>query len=65
MAKKFKKLIRSEKPDLIIGTHPFPMIALSTLKKTLIYIIMNQMLTQNIFINIIQIPLMFLLLFLY
>lgn len=33
MAKKFKKLIRSEKPDLIIGTHPFPMIALSTLKK--------------------------------
>ncbi|MGO0885132.1 MGDG synthase family glycosyltransferase [Clostridioides difficile] len=33
MAKKFKKLIRSTKPDLIIGTHPFPMIALSTLKK--------------------------------
>lgn len=33
MAKKFKKLLDDTKPDLIIGTHPFPMIALSTLKK--------------------------------
>lgn len=33
MAKKFKKLLDDSKPDLIIGTHPFPMIALSTLKK--------------------------------
>ncbi|MCH1958843.1 MULTISPECIES: MGDG synthase family glycosyltransferase [Romboutsia] len=33
MAKKFKKLLNDSKPDLIIGTHPFPMIALSTLKK--------------------------------
>lgn len=33
MAKKFKKLLRDTQPDLIIGTHPFPMIALSTLKK--------------------------------
>lgn len=33
MAKKFKKLLSITKPDLIIGTHPFPMIALSTLKK--------------------------------
>ncbi|MEG2789883.1 MAG: glycosyltransferase [Romboutsia sp.] len=33
MARKFKKLLNVTKPDLIIGTHPFPMIALSTLKK--------------------------------
>lgn len=33
MAKKFTKLLRTTEPDLIIGTHPFPMIALSTLKK--------------------------------
>ena len=33
MAKKFKKLLKESSPDLIIGTHPFPMIALSTLKK--------------------------------
>lgn len=33
MARKFKKLLNITKPDLIIGTHPFPMIALSTLKK--------------------------------
>ena len=33
MAKRFKKLLLDEQPDLIIGTHPFPMIALSTLKK--------------------------------
>lgn len=33
MARKFKKLLDDSKPDLIIGTHPFPMIALSTLKK--------------------------------
>lgn len=33
MAKKFKLLLDKSKPDLIIGTHPFPMIALSTLKK--------------------------------
>ncbi|MGL4912291.1 MAG: MGDG synthase family glycosyltransferase [Romboutsia sp.] len=33
MARKFKKLLNTAKPDLIIGTHPFPMIALSTLKK--------------------------------
>lgn len=33
MAKKFSKLLNATKPDLIIGTHPFPMIALSTLKK--------------------------------
>lgn len=33
MAKKFRALIAQEKPDLIIGTHPFPMIALSSLKK--------------------------------
>ncbi|MEG1312475.1 MAG: glycosyltransferase [Romboutsia sp.] len=33
MAQKFKKLLKTSKPDLIIGTHPFPMIALSTLKK--------------------------------
>ena len=34
MAQKFKKLLKNSKPDLIIGTHPFPMIALSTLKKS-------------------------------
>jgi processive 1,2-diacylglycerol beta-glucosyltransferase len=33
MARKFKKLLNITKPDLIIGTHPFPMIALSTIKK--------------------------------
>lgn len=33
MAKKFKHLLNDSSPDLIIGTHPFPMIALSTLKK--------------------------------
>lgn len=33
MAYKFKKLLRKKSPDLIIGTHPFPMIALSDLKK--------------------------------
>lgn len=33
MARKFKHLLKESKPDLIIGTHPFPMIALSTLKK--------------------------------
>lgn len=33
MSRKLKKLIQSKKPDLIIGTHPFPMIALSSLKK--------------------------------
>lgn len=33
MAIKFKKLIKKSKPDLIIGTHPFPMIALNHLRK--------------------------------
>ncbi|WP_195337138.1 MGDG synthase family glycosyltransferase [Paraclostridium bifermentans] len=33
MAKRFRRLLLDEQPDLIIGTHPFPMIALSTLKK--------------------------------
>lgn len=33
MVRKFKKLLNTTKPDLIIGTHPFPMIALSTIKK--------------------------------
>ena len=33
ISRKLKKLIEVKKPDLIIGTHPFPMIALSTLKK--------------------------------
>ncbi|MGL4797158.1 MAG: MGDG synthase family glycosyltransferase [Paraclostridium sp.] len=33
MASKFRKLILDKKPDLIVGTHPFPMIALSTLRK--------------------------------
>lgn len=33
MARKFKTLLSNEKPDLIIGTHPFPMIALSRMKK--------------------------------
>ena len=33
LASKLKKLLKESKPDLIIGTHPFPMIALSTLKK--------------------------------
>lgn len=33
VSRKLKKLVKSKKPDLIIGTHPFPMIALSTLKK--------------------------------
>ena len=34
MAKKFKKLLNDSRPDLIIGTHPFPMIALKYTKKT-------------------------------
>lgn len=34
MSQKFKKLLYESKPDLIIGTHPFPMIAFSTLKKS-------------------------------
>lgn len=33
ISRKLKKLVEDKKPDLIIGTHPFPMIALSTLKK--------------------------------
>lgn len=33
MSRKLKKLLDIKKPDLIIGTHPFPMIALSNLKK--------------------------------
>ena len=33
ISRKLKKLIEVKKPDLIIGTHPFPMIAFSTLKK--------------------------------
>ena len=33
MARKFKHLLNESTPDLIIGTHPFPMIALSSLKK--------------------------------
>ena len=33
MARKFKHLLNESTPDLIIGTHPFPMIAVSTLKK--------------------------------
>lgn len=33
MSRKLRKLLDDTKPDLIIGTHPFPMIALSTLKK--------------------------------
>ncbi|WP_101773768.1 MGDG synthase family glycosyltransferase [Peptostreptococcus faecalis] len=33
MARKFKKLILEEQPDLIIGTHAFPLVALSKLKK--------------------------------
>ena len=33
MARRFKRLLLDEQPDLIVGTHPFPMIALSTLKK--------------------------------
>ena len=33
ISRKLKKLIEVKKPDLIIGTHPFPMIAVSTLKK--------------------------------
>ena len=33
VSRKLKKLIDIRKPDLIIGTHPFPMIALSTLKR--------------------------------
>ena len=33
MARKFIHLLNESTPDLIIGTHPFPMIALSTLKK--------------------------------
>ena len=33
MSSKIKKLIRKNKPDVIIGTHPFPMISLSSLKE--------------------------------
>ena len=33
MVRKFKHLITDRNPDFIIGTHPFPMIALSKLKK--------------------------------
>ena len=33
MCSKLKKLLKDSRPDLIIGTHPFPMIALSTLIK--------------------------------
>ena len=33
MSRKVKQLLNESTPDLIIGTHPFPMIALSTLKK--------------------------------
>lgn len=33
MAKRFKKLLIEEQPDLIIGTHAFPLVALSKLKK--------------------------------
>lgn len=33
MARKLGKLIESKKPDLIIGTHPFPMIALCSIKR--------------------------------
>lgn len=33
MARKLKKLICEERPDLIIGTHAFPLVALSKLKK--------------------------------
>ena len=33
VSRKLKKLTEIKKPDLIIGTHPFPMIALSTLKR--------------------------------
>jgi len=33
MAKRFKKLLLEEQPDLIIGTHAFPLVALSKLKK--------------------------------
>ena len=36
VSRKLKKLIEIKKPDLIIGTHPFPMIALSTLKRNTI-----------------------------
>lgn len=32
MMKKLKMIIATEKPDLIIGTHPFPVMALSNLK---------------------------------
>lgn len=33
MAKRFRKLLIEEEPDLIIGTHAFPLVALSKLKK--------------------------------
>ena len=33
LARKFKKLILDEEPDLIIGTHAFPLVALSRLKR--------------------------------
>ncbi|GAA0233666.1 MGDG synthase family glycosyltransferase [Metaclostridioides mangenotii] len=35
MAKKFINLLKDYNPDIIIGTHPFPMIALSMLKKNI------------------------------
>lgn len=35
MAKKFSNLLREYNPDIIIGTHPFPMIALSKLKRNI------------------------------
>ncbi|MFI3210866.1 MAG: glycosyltransferase [Peptostreptococcaceae bacterium] len=34
MARKFRKLLKKSSPDLIIGTHPFPMISLSDIKKS-------------------------------
>lgn len=34
MMRKLKKLILTEKPDLVIGTHPFPVMAVSNLKTT-------------------------------
>ena len=57
VSRKLKKLIDIKKPDLIIGTHPFPMIALSTLKRTFyIYMqIMSQILLQKAYINTIKI----------
>ena len=42
VSRKLKKLIDIKKPDLIIGTHPFPMIALSTLKRNSISCAINE-----------------------